>query len=162
MKAPRFLLVTLLSSLALTGCSSITGLQDAESNFACSVDMAPRCASLSSVHESLDKEEAQKNFSFESDSSESGSNTVRIREVTTDGQPIDRLAYDSPLMVPKRAPEEILRVWIAPYIDTDGDLHAEHVIFTTVRDARWAPETLDVKPMKAASEKMITPLASKP
>ena len=82
--------------------------------------------------------------------------------MTTDGQPIDRLAYDSPLMVPKRAPEEILRVWIAPYIDTDGDLHSEHVVFTTVRDARWAPETLDIKPMKAASEKMITPLASKP
>lgn len=162
MKAPRFLLVTLLSSLALTGCSSITGLQDAESNFACSVDMTPRCASLSSVHESLDKEDAQKNFTSESDSSDSGSNTVRIREVTTEGKPIDRLAYDSPLMVPKRAPEEILRVWIAPYIDTDGDLHAEHVIFTTVRDARWAPETLDIKPMKAASEKMITPLASKP
>ena len=162
MKAPRFLLVTLLSALALTGCSSITGLQDAESNFACSVDMTPRCASLSSVHESLDKEEAQKNFTFESSNSDSGSNTVRIREVTTDGQPIDRLAYDSPLMVPKRAPEEILRVWIAPYIDTDGDLHAEHVVFTTVRDARWAPETLDIKPIKAASEKMITPLASKP
>ena len=162
MKAPRFLLVTLLSSLALTGCSSITGLQDAESNFACSVDMTPRCASLSSVHESLDKEDAQKNFTSESDSSDSGSNTVRIREVTTEGKPIDRLAYDSPLMVPKRAPEEILRVWIAPYIDTDGDLHAEHVIFTTVRDARWAPETLDIKPMKATSEKMITPLASKP
>ena len=159
----RFLLSVVFCSLAaLTGCSSITGLQDAESNFACSVDMTPRCASLSSVHESLDKEEAQKNFTFESDSSDSGSNTVRIREVTTDGQPIDRLAYDSPLMVPKRAPEEILRVWIAPYIDTDGDLHAEHVIFTTVRDARWAPETLDVKPMKAASEKMITPLRSKP
>ena len=154
--------VVFCSVVALTGCSSITGLQDAESNFACSVDMTPRCASLSSVHESLDKEDAQKNFTFESDSSASGSNTVRIREVTTEGKPIDRLAYDSPLMVPKRAPEEILRVWIAPYIDTDGDLHAEHVIFTTVRDARWAPETLDIKPMKAASEKMITPLRSKP
>ena len=154
--------VVFCSVTALTGCSSITGLQDAESNFACSVDMTPHCGSLSSVHESLDKEEAQKNFSFESDSSDSGSNTVRIREVTTDGQPIDRLAYDSPLMVPKRAPEEILRVWIAPYIDMDGDLHAEHVVFTTVRDARWAPETLDIKPVKAASEKMITPLASKP
>ena len=162
MKAPRLLIPALLGSWILTGCSSITGLQDAESNFACSVDMTPRCASLSSVHESLDKEETQKNFTFESDSSASGSNTVRIREVTTEGKPIDRLTYDSPLMVPKRAPEEILRVWIAPYIDTDGDLHAEHVIFTTVRDARWAPETLDIKPMKTASEKMITPLKSKP
>lgn len=162
MKAYRFLVSALLGALTLTGCGSITGLQDAESNFACSVDMTPRCASLSAVHESLDKEEAQKNFTFESSSSDSGSNTVKIREVTTDGQSIDRLAYETPLMTPKRAPEEILRVWIAPYIDTDGDLHAEHVVFTTVRDARWAPETLDIKPMKAASEKMITPLKSKP
>lgn len=162
MMACRFLVTALFGALTLTGCGSITGLQDAESSFACSVDMTPRCASLSAVHESLDKEEAQKNFTFESSSSDSGSNTVKIREVTTDGRPIDRLAYETPLMTPKRAPEEILRVWIAPYIDTDGDLHAEHVVFTTVRDARWAPETLDIKPMKAASEKKITPLKSKP
>lgn len=155
----RLLTVMFCGVGILTGCGSLTGLQDAESNFACSVDMTPRCASLSSVHESLDKEEAQKNFTFESSSSEEGSNTVKIREVTTDGQPIDRLAYETPLMTPKRAPEEILRVWIAPYIDTDGDLHAEHVVFTTVRRARWAPETLDIKPIKATSDKMITPLS---
>lgn len=158
MKHHRLLITAIFSSLILTGCGSITGLQDAESNFACSVDMTPRCASLSSVHESLDKEEVKKNFSFESSSNDS----VQIQPITTEGQNIDRLAYDTPLMTPKRAPEEILRVWVAPYIDTDGDLHAEHVIFTTVRGARWAPETLDVKPMKAASDKMITPLVSKP
>ena len=78
--------------------------------------------------------------------------------MTTDGQRIDRLILETPLMTPKRAPEEILRVWIAPYIDTDGDLHAEHVIFTTVRRARWAPETLDIKPIKENSNRMITPL----
>lgn len=158
MKHHRLLITATLGSLILTGCGSITGLQDAESNFACSVDMTPRCASLSSVHESLDKEEVKKNFSFESSSNDS----VQIQPITTEGQNIDRLAYDTPLMTPKRAPEEILRVWVAPYIDTDGDLHAEHVIFTTVRGARWAPETLDIKPMKAASDKMITPLVSKP
>ena len=158
MKHHRLLITAIFSSLILTGCGSITGLQDAESNFACSVDMTPRCASLSSVHESLDKEEIKKNFSFESSSNDS----VQIQPITTEGQNIDRLAYDTPLMTPKRAPEEILRVWVAPYIDTDGDLHAEHVIFTTVRGARWAPETLDIKPMKAASDKMITPLVSKP
>ncbi len=158
MKHHRLLITATLGSLILTGCGSITGLQDAESNFACSVDMTPRCASLSSVHESLDKEEVKKNFSFESSSTDS----VQIQPITTEGRSIDRLAYDTPLMTPKRAPEEILRVWVAPYIDTDGDLHAEHVIFTTVRGARWAPETLDIKPMKASSNKMITPLVSKP
>ncbi len=154
MKVKRFLIAVLLSSSILTGCGSLTGLQDAESNFACSVDMTPRCASLSSVHESLDREETQKNIAFDS----SSANTVQIHPVTTDGQTIDRLAYETPLMTPKRAPEEILRVWVAPYIDTDGDLHAEHVIFTTVRRARWAPETLDIKPIKDVSDKMITPL----
>lgn len=154
MKVKRFLIAVLLSSSILTGCGSLTGLQDAESNFACSVDMTPRCASLSSVHKSLDREETQKNIAFDS----SSANTVQIHPVTTDGQTIDRLAYETPLMTPKRAPEEILRVWVAPYIDTDGDLHAEHVIFTTVRRARWAPETLDIKPIKDVSDKMITPL----
>ena len=120
--------------------------------------MTPRCASLSAVHESLDKEEIKNNFSFESSSNDS----VQIQPITTEGRNIDRLAYDTPLMTPKRAPEEILRVWVAPYIDTDGDLHAEHVIFTTVRGARWAPETLEIKPIKAATDKMITPLVSKP
>ena len=151
----RLLTAVLLASSVLTGCGSLTGLQDAESNFACSVDMTPRCASLSSVHESLEKEEAQKNFAFESSSAD----TVQIRPITNEGQPIDRLAYETPLMTPKRAPEEILRVWIAPYIDTGGDLHAEHVIFTTVRRARWAPETLDIKPIKDVSDKMIKPLS---
>lgn len=158
MKAYRFLVTALFGALTLTGCGSITGLQDAESNFACSVDMTPRCASLSAVHESLDKEEIKNNFSFESSSNDS----VQIQPITTEGRNIDRLAYDTPLMTPKRAPEEILRVWVAPYIDTDGDLHAEHVIFTTVRGARWAPETLDIKPIKAVTDKMITPLVSKP
>ena len=134
------------ASLLLSGCGSITGLQDAESSFACSVDMTPRCAALSAIHESLEKEEAIKG---------GPSDTVVI---TTEGKPIDRLAVATPLVTPKRAPEEILRVWVAPYIDTEGDLHAEHVIFTTVRGARWAPETLDITPMKRESQKWISPL----
>lgn len=144
----RPLLITSLlgASLLLSGCGSITGLQDAESSFACSVDMTPRCAALSAIHESLEKEEVIKG---------EPSDTVVI---TTEGKPIDRLAVVTPLMTPKRAPEEILRVWVAPYIDTEGDLHTEHVIFTTVRGARWAPETLDITPMKRESQKWISPL----
>ena len=135
----------LLCSTLLTGCGSITGLQDAQSDFGCSVDLSPRCASLSKVHESLDREVR-------------GNEPVTEVQITTEGAPVDRLLLDTPLMTPKRAPEEILRVWIAPYIDTDGDLHAEHVIFTTVRRARWAPETLDITPIKENTDRMITPL----
>ena len=143
-----FLALTVCSFTSLlTACGSITGLQDAKSDFACSVDLSPRCASLSSVHESLDKEEREESAAL--------ANTVVISDGKPSGDPI---ATDTPLMAPRRSPEEILRVWVAPYIDEDGDLHAEHVIFTTIREARWAPETLDIKPVKEASRKMITPL----
>lgn len=145
----RFLLALTVCSFTslLSACGSITGLQDAKSDFACSVDLSPRCASLSSVHESLDKEEREETQAL--------STAVVISDGKASGDPI---ATDTPLMAPRRSPEEILRVWVAPYIDEDGDLHAEHVIFTTIREARWAPETLDIKPMKEASRKMITPL----
>ena len=139
---------SLIAILALTGCSSITGLQNAQSDFACSVDMTPRCAALSTVHESLDQEASL-------------GKALVIREEARDNpvtQNSDPLTVETPLMSPKRAPEEILRIWIAPYIDKDGDLHAEHVIFTTVRTARWAPESLEIKSLDESSDRMISPL----
>ena len=138
----------LIAVLTLTGCSSLSGLQDAKSDFACTVDMTPRCASLSAVHESLDKEETL-------------GNAVVIRDETHESQvspSSDPLMIETPLMSPKRAPEEILRIWIAPYIDKEGDLHAEHVIFTTVRTARWAPESLEIKSLEESANRMISPL----
>lgn len=138
----------LIAVLTLTGCSSLSGLQDAQSDFACSVDMTPRCASLSTVHESLDKEESL-------------GNAIVIREESHSNAPsqsVAPLTVETPLMSPKRAPEEILRIWIAPYIDKEGDLHAEHVIFTTVRTARWAPESLEIKSLEESVNRMISPL----
>ena len=129
---------------ALTGCVNLTGLKDAESDFACSVEMRPYCGSLSSVHKRINEPPQNET-------------TVHI---TTDGVVPDRLAMDTPLMTPKRAPEEILRIWVAPFIDEEGDLHAEHVIFATVRRARWAPETLGIE-KTTDTKRHLTPLASR-
>lgn len=96
----------LVALLTLTGCSSLSGLQDAQSDFACSVDMTPRCASLSAIHESLDKEETL-------------GKAIVIREESdrdTVSQSFDPLTVQTPLMSPKRAPEEILRIWIGPIL----------------------------------------------
>ena len=142
----RLILLTILclSSAILTGCVNLTGLKDARSDFACSVEMQPYCGSLSDVHERINQPSAD-------------DTTVQI---TTDGVVPDRLALETPLMTPKRAPEEILRIWVAPFIDEEGDLHAEHVIFATVRRARWAPETLGIE-KTADTKRHLTPLASR-
>ena len=138
------LTTALMVSGSLAGCVNLTGLKDAESDFACSVEMHPYCGSLSSVHERINQPPQDEA-------------TVHI---TTDGVVPDRLAMDTPLMTPKRAPEEILRIWVAPFIDEEGYLHAEHVIFATVRRARWAPETLGIE-KTTDTKRHLTPLASR-
>lgn len=39
---------------------------------------------------------------------------------------------------PKRVPEKLVRLWIAPYADDDGDLHDAHALYIRLEDARWA------------------------
>ena len=135
------LLTALVSSALLTGCFSVTGLTNAESDFACSPDLTPNCQSLSATHDKVNQT--------------LGHTTPIV--VTTNGAPVDRLAIDSPLVTPKRAPEKILRIWVAPFIDEEGDLHDQHFLFTTVYRARWAPETLAI-PKTSVSSRVLTPL----
>lgn len=39
---------------------------------------------------------------------------------------------------PKRVPEKLIRLWIAPYADDEGDLHDAHAVYIRIEDARWA------------------------
>lgn len=39
---------------------------------------------------------------------------------------------------PGRIPEKLLRLWIAPWTDEDGDLHDASYVFVRVAEARWA------------------------
>jgi conjugal transfer pilus assembly protein TraV len=42
---------------------------------------------------------------------------------------------------PIRMPPLVLRVWIAPWEDTDGDLHDQHYLYTVVHQGKWLIET---------------------
>ena len=64
-------------------------------------------------------------------------------------------------MVPQRLAEEILTVWIAPFIDKDGDLHDAQRIFVTTHQARWAPDTL-VQKRSASTSHWLEPLSDQP
>lgn len=130
----------LLSTSLLTGCFSLSGLNNASSDFACSPDLDPYCGSLASVHEKIN--------------TKPDTTTVVI---TPDGTAPERLTIDASRHTPKRAPESILRIWVAPFVDDEGDLIDEHVMFATVREARWAPETMSVK--RSAPRRDLTPLS---
>lgn len=132
--------------LVLTGCGSITGLENAQSDFACSVEMPAQCASMTQVHEGLSRND-KRNVAFSKSDGEkpkrtSGEITERIvlnldKEDGLKEKPI------SP-MQPRRQREEILTVWIAPFVDEAGDLHDEQRIHVTVKAASWSPDSLVV------------------
>lgn len=132
--------------LVLTGCGSITGLENAQSDFACSVEMPAQCASMTQVHEGLSRTD-KRNVAFSKSDGEkpkrtSGEITERIvlnlnKEGGLKEKPI------SP-MQPRRQREEILTVWIAPFVDEAGDLHDEQRIHVTVKAASWSPDSLVV------------------
>ena len=44
--------------------------------------------------------------------------------------------------VPRRAPARVMRIWIAPWEDSRGDLHAPGYIYTEIEPRRW---TLDAR-----------------
>lgn len=51
---------------------------------------------------------------------------------------LTRTDADSPFAAsPKRSAEEIIRITIAPWTDSDGDLHEGHRLYMRVREAAW-------------------------
>jgi conjugal transfer pilus assembly protein TraV len=41
---------------------------------------------------------------------------------------------------PLRTPERVLRIWIAPFQDTDGDLHDQRYLYVTITPGQWTLE----------------------
>lgn len=133
--------------LVLTGCGSITGLENAQSDFACSVEMPAQCASMTQVHEGVSRNDKRKTAQPNGEREPmpkcaSGEITERIvLKLDKEGGLKEKPA--SP-MQPRRQREEILTVWIAPFVDETGDLHDEQRIHVTVKAASWSPDSLIV------------------
>jgi len=56
--------------------------------------------------------------------------------------------------VPLRTPAQVMRVWIAPWEDSRGDLHAPGYLFTEITPRRWSLAT----PHEPLAGRRITPL----
>lgn len=135
--------------LVLTGCGSITGLENAQSDFACSVEMPAQCASMTQVHEGLlrtdKRKKVQPNGEEESKPKRaSGEITERIVLTLDKDGGLKEKEHTATPMQPRRQREEILTVWIAPFVDEEGDLHDEQRIHVTVKAASWSPDSLVV------------------
>ena len=63
-----------------------------------------------------------------------------LKTLTTTGDEVIS-NYVSPRLpsepVPIRTPAQIMRIWVAPYVDTNGDLVAPGFVYTEIEPRRW-------------------------
>ena len=161
-----------LSSLLLTACGSLTGL-DAGSTFNCGKGEGVPCTSV----ETLSLEHAARTLPYQKEEEARASQAafedalaapveasaptpfngdaaaskpsalpadpaaaVKAAEALDPRRVSSAVRLDgkTPGRFPRRIPEVILRLWIAPWTDDKGTFHTAETLYVTVKEARWA------------------------
>ena len=120
MRLPHFLVL----SMILSGCSV---------KYGCPAPEGVQCKPISEVYRSLGQKEA--------------ATKKPTGALTNSKAPEAAPAPESP--VPIRSAPKILRVWVAPWIDAEGDLHQEGYLYLVVDHGTWALGLPAVEPEPA-------------
>lgn len=124
MKRPCLLLLWLMCA-GLSGCS-LSGYQG-NSRYACAAPEGVACDSISGVYANAVRQRLPNQVSVTS-------KDATLERVVLAASP----ATDS--VSPLRSPTRILRLWIKPWEDRDGDLHDQSFVYVRVDDGRWLIE----------------------
>ncbi|MFN3958024.1 MAG: type IV conjugative transfer system lipoprotein TraV [Tepidimonas ignava] len=117
-----------LGGVLLSGCASTMSGLDGEAKFACKAPEGVSCASLSGVYANAVAD-----------------NLPGLRK----DKPAPTVAQQTPSPIQGRAPSsgepirtapKVLRLWIAPWEDADGDLHDQSYVYVVANPGRWVIE----------------------
>jgi len=124
----------ILSSAALTGCSSL-----GSSEYGCSgMPDGVRCMSTKQVYEATETTDqlAATNEYGESDEGVEGGLAVNANAAITNAKaPSVIPATHFPR--PVRMPAQVMRIWFAPWEDMNGDLYAVGLAYTEIEKRKW-------------------------
>lgn len=127
-------LAIIVTSSVLSGCSlmSIGG-----SNYACPGGIeGVRCMSARQVYQATESSDYVKVAAELENDKKVGSQSAT--PITT-GQPHTSQAtvpsIEQP--IPIRTQAKVMRIWMAPWEDDDGDLHADGYLYTEIESRRW-------------------------
>lgn len=107
----------MLSIMMLGGCAEMN------SKFDCPMKPGVRCESLDQVNARVDGSE------LGSASAPSYSQIVTTDSYTT----MEENSYQ----VPFRSKEKIVHIWIAPYVDKDGNYHDGNNVYSVRKASKW-------------------------
>ena len=117
-----------LGGVLLSGCASTMSGLDGEAKFACKAPEGVSCASLSGVYANAVADNLP---GLRKDKP-----TPTVTQQTP--PPIQDRAPSSG--EPIRTPPKMLRFWIAPWEDADGDLHDQSYVYVVADPGRWVIE----------------------
>lgn len=122
----------------LAACMNMSGL-GGDSKYACKAPDGVTCDSVSgtyanALHNNLPSQQAQRSTRrLKEPSEESHSVTVGRSISRTTANPSDMAVTPSPL----RTQARILRLWIKPWEDADGDLYDQGYVYVQVDNGQW-------------------------
>lgn len=121
------------ASLALAGCVNLTGL-DGDSKFSCKAPDGVTCTSLSGVYANV----VANNIPSAQKAKAADQGEVTTNSRTQDTSMIS--GHPASSGEPIRSQQKVLRVWVAPWEDADGDLHDQSFIYVVAQEAGWQIE----------------------
>ena len=134
----------LAATIVLSGCaSSLSGVGGTQS-YACKAPIGAQCTSVSGVYANANPfisrslPEALPPQSFLTKTRQAMPNSPTPAPVTP--APDASAVATAPTPAALRSPARVMRLWIAPWEDADGDLHAASFVHVVVDTGRWLIE----------------------
>ena len=137
-------------ALAIAGCASIAGV-GGSAEFGCKAPLGVKCDSVSgnyynAVQQNLPSQQKSGGSASESNLGPSLMDQIvgkpgRPMSSRNDGIPsratVTRVATTPEANVPLRSAPRVLRLWIKPWEDSDGDLHTQSYVYVPIDSGRW-------------------------
>lgn len=128
----KSLALTLIgAAVALSGCTSMSGF-DAKSDFGCKAPDGILCESMSGIYANAQA----KNLPGQRVNAR-GESSAELSQAKVGNSAMTKPIHSG---TPIRSAPRMLRIWFAPWEDTDGDLHDQSYVYLPVNSGRWLIE----------------------
>jgi len=159
--------------LPLGACMNMSGL-GGDSKYACKAPDGVACDSVSgtyanALHNNLPSQQAQRSARRQKETSEENASPTVGRPVSLATAKLSGMAVTP---TPLRTQARILRLWIKPWEDADGDLYDQGYVYVQVDNGQWQIDHVQRQirdvyaplklPPKPATEAAAEPGASTP
>jgi len=176
MKRLSLIVSAVSATLMLSGCGSLTGFSNANTDFACAdLSGGPSCRNISQVYEennpttpvvlAASEEDFVQPF-FEPNQTKSNpevkAEPAEVSVERTRTSAVERTS-DFVTIVPARPwrkPETVLRVWLAPFHDKLGDLHDQRYLYVRLENGGWTTDSVNELVSSSRLSKPVYPLSS--